>query len=345
MKNKAYYLTDIEKFELKIEEVPELGDNDVLVENKYMGVCGSDVWFFVDGGKWIENHVIELPMLLGHEVAGVVKKVGKNVKKIRIGDNVAVEPGIPCGKCEYCLEGRYNLCPDVRFLADKPASGGALCQYLVWPEHMTHKLPDNVSLLEGAMIEPFAVGVHASKLSGIGMGDSVVILGAGCIGLMTLLACKARGCGDVVMIDIFDNRLQKAKELGADHVINSANENAEEIVEQLTNGGAKYVFECAGNPKTTEQSVRLVRRGGTIVIIGSLHEANFSFGDLKNKEARIITSFRYANIYPVAIKAVAEGKAKIADVVTDLFEFDDAQAAFEAAAHNKQKVTKAAIRF
>lgn len=346
MENTAFYLTAKEKLERVTEPVKELGENDVLVANKYMGICGSDVYFFVDKGKLIENDSLKLPMLLGHECAGVVEKVGSKVKTIKVGDRVAVEPGIPCGKCEYCKSGRYNLCPDVVFLASEPECGGALCKYLVWPEHMLHKLPDNVSFLEGAMIEPFSIGVHASRLAGVGLGDTVTILGAGCIGLMTMLACRARGCGKIVMIDIFDNRLEKARELGADVVINSSREDAVARVAAETDGGPRFVFECAGNPITINQAFAIVRRGGTVAIVGSCsQETPVKFFPLNKKEVNIVTSFRYANIYPTAIKAVADGRADIKSVVTDLFDFEDAQKGFDEAAHNQQKVVKAAIKF
>lgn len=347
MENNCFLLTDVEKFEKVSRPMPEIKDNEVLVANKYVGICGSDLWFFTDAGNWIKDGKLEMPYMLGHECAGVVEAVGKNVKNLKVGDRVAVEPGIPCGKCEYCLSGRYNLCPDVYFLASgNPGDGGALCQYMAWPEHMTHKLPDNVSLLEGAMIEPFSIGVHATNRSKIGLGDTVVILGAGCIGLMTLLACKARGCGKAVVVDVFDNRLEKAKELGADVVVNSSNCNAVEECQKLLNGGPKFVFECAGNPITAKQSFDIVRAGGTVVIIGSTSkETGVNFSHMKDKEIEVVTSFRYANIYPTAIQAVADGRANIKDVVTDIFDFDDSEHAFYEAAHNKQAITKAAIKF
>ena len=157
--------------------------------------------------------------MLGHECAGTIVEVGKEVEKLKVGDRVALEPGITCGKCEFCKSGHYNLCPDVVFLATPPVQG---CneEFIAFPEDMCFKLPENVSTKEGALIEPLSVGFYAAEQGNVGTGDTVVILCSGCIGLVTLLACKAHGAGQIIVADLVQARLDKAMELGATAVIN-----------------------------------------------------------------------------------------------------------------------------
>jgi Threonine dehydrogenase and related Zn-dependent dehydrogenases len=347
MKNKVAYLTGIGKLELREEDMPICGDDEIILKNEYMGICGSDLFFFGDHAGEIADGVYKLPFIIGHECAGVIEEVGKNVHNIKHGDKVALEPGVPCGTCEFCKSGRYNLCPEVKFMAAPPYFNGAMRRYINFPAHMAFKLPDNVDTLAGALIEPLAIGIHSSKRSGVGLGDTVVILGAGCIGLTLLLSAKARGAAKVIMVDIHDNRLNKAKELGAFAVINSNNENVEEKVTALLDGDLpNFVFEAAGTPQTVQMAAKLVKRGGTILMVGSVNlPTSLKFYELTEKEVNIVFSFRYCNMYPVAIEAVASGKIDIRSIVTDIFDFEGVQNAFEMAERNKQSVVKGVLKF
>ena len=179
---------------MKIQEapMPEPADDQVQIKVEYVGICGSDVHGF-ECGPFIPPKDPNQKIGLGHEFAGTVTKVGAGVKKFKVGDRVLCEPGVPCGKCKYCLSGHYNICPDVDFMATQPNYRGALTNYLVHPESFTYHLPDNMSMMEGALVEPAAVGMHAAEKGGAAPGKKIVILGAGCIGLMTLQACRIMG--------------------------------------------------------------------------------------------------------------------------------------------------------
>lgn len=347
MKNQAFFLEDAGRLTLRDIPMPVCGDDEVVVRTEYMGICGSDLFFYGDHNHEIADGKHPLPLLLGHECAGAVVEAGKNVTHLRAGDRVAVEPGVPCGCCEFCRSGRYNLCPDVKFMAAPPHFDGALRRYFAHPAHMAFRLPDTVDAKAGALIEPLAIGMHAAKRAGIGLGDTVVILGAGCIGLTLLLAAKARGASDIIAVDVHDNRLQKALELGACAGINSAREDVEARVRELLDGRQPaFVAEAAGRPETVELAVRLVGRGGTLLQVGSVNApARLKFYELTEKEARIIFTFRYANMYPTAIRAIAGGKIDVSGLATDEFDFLDAPQAFAQAERNKQNVVKAVIRF
>lgn len=342
MKNQAVVMTDVRKFEIKDIEMPHIGDDEVGVEVKDIGICGSDMHFFA--GEAFHIFPNSLPFVLGHECGGMVYATGKNVKHVTVGDRVALEPGVPCGKCEFCQSGRYNLCPNVVFLATPPYEG-ALKRYISYPAHMTFKLPDNMSTLEGALIEPLSVGIHAVQEGGVSVGKSVAILGGGCIGLCTMLAAKAWGATKVIMADLFDNRLNKALELGANDVVNSQNEDPIEKIMALTdNKGVDVVFETAGSSVTAAQTSSLVRRGGTIVIVGNIFkEVPFSFRNMYIKEAQLKAVFRYRNTYPVAIQAVSSGLIPVSKIVSDQFDFEHSQQAFEFAVDEKMKCIKAVI--
>lgn len=347
MRNEGYFLTKVGKLELKEIPMPVCGDDDVVVKVEYMGICGSDLFFFGDHNHEIADGMYKLPIQLGHECAGEVTQIGKNVTSLNIGDRVAVEPGVPCGKCSFCQSGRYNLCPDVKFMAAPPFVNSAMNRYIAHPAKMAFKLPENVDTRAGALVEPLSIGIHSTKRAGIGLGDTVVIVGTGCIGLTILLAAKARGASQVIVIDVFDNRLEKAKELGADHVINSTKADPITRVQEILDGDLpEIVCEAAGRPETVILAAEMVRRGGTLLQVGSVNApTSLQLYKLTEKEVNMVFSFRYANIYPTAIKAIASGKININSLATDEFEFENAQHAFEQAESNKQTVVKAVIKF
>ena len=212
---------------------------------------------------------------------------------------------------------------------------------------MCFKLPYNVSTKEGALIEPLSVGFYASEQGGVKTGDTVVILGSGCIGLVTLLACKAHGAGKIIVADLVEARLQKALEIGATEVINSGKEDALKKIEELTNGrGADVVFETAGSPVTIAQTPFIVRRGGVITLVGisAKEEINYNFAQIMDKEATIKSVFRYRNIYPKAIAAVSGGAINVKGIVTHEFDLDHIQEAYDEAVNNKTDLVKAVIK-
>lgn len=344
MKNKTAFLTEPEQFEIMESPMPEYGEKDILIRTEYVGICGSDVMFYHDPTVGGELEV-ELPIVLGHECAGRIVAKGSKVEGLEVGDRVALEPGVPCGECKYCLSGRYNLCPDVNFMAAPPWKSGALSKYIAHPANFAFKLPDNVSTLEGAMIEPLSVGMHAAARAKAGSGQSILILGAGCIGLMTLLACKNRGVSDITIVDLFDNRLEKAKELGAGHVINASQSNTVEEVSRITGGtGMEIVFETAGSSITAAQIPYLVQAGGKAVMVGNVHGTTpLDLFVMNNKEADILSVFRYHNIFPGAISSVASGSIPLKKMASDFYTFSQVNEAFSCALNNKQSALKVII--
>lgn len=343
---KAAFMNGLDNIVLKEIAVPEIDENSVLVQIEYVGICGSDVHYYHNGACGPFKVDLNEDFMLGHECSGTVVEVGSGVKKLKVGDRVALEPGITCGKCEFCKTGRYNLCPDVVFLATPPVQG-CYEEYIAFPENMCFKLPENLSAKEGALIEPLAVGFHAAAQGNVGVGDTVVILGAGCIGLVTMLACKARGAGKIIVTDLVDARLQKAKELGADHVINSKDMDAIAEINRLTNGrGTDKVMETAGSPYTIAQTAYVVCRGGTIVLVGlaSVEEISYNFAQIMDKEAEIKSVFRYRNIYPKAIEAVASGIIDVNGIVTHEYDLEHIGDAFAEVVKNKTDLIKAVIK-
>lgn len=324
--------------------IPTPGPDEVLVKLEYVGICGSDIHYYETGA--IGDYVVEPPFVLGHEPGGTVVEVGENVRHLQVGDRVALEPGKTCGHCEFCREGRYNLCPDVQFFATPPVDG-VFQEYVAHEAALCFKLPDNVSTMEGALIEPLAVGFHAANQGGAHAGQTAVVMGSGCIGLVSMMALRAEGVSRVYVVDVMRKRLDKALELGTDAVINGAEEDAVEAVERLTEGrGADLVIETAGTETTTRQAIRLSKRGASIVLVGysKSGEMTLPMSLALDKELTFKTVFRYRHIYPMAIDAVASGRVNLRGVVTDVFDFDDIQNAMDRSVSDKANIVKAVVR-
>lgn len=340
---KVVYLTEPGKMEIVQEEKPKLREGCALVRVEYNGICGSDVHFFKDGR--VGDCVLNERFVLGHEVSGTVEEVAGGVTGLKPGDRVALEPGYACGKCEFCKSGRYNLCPDVKFFAAPPVRG-ALQEYVVHPADMCFKLPDNVSTMEGALVEPLAVGLHAASLGEVSLGQSVVILGAGCIGLVTLLAAKARGAANIVVADLHEKRLDFARQMGATHTVNAGSEDVPARIRELLGDGPDVVFETAGSPVTIAQTAFIAKRGGTIVLVGmaAQSEVNYNFFQVMEKEAVIKCVFRYRNLYPKAIAAISSGSIDVKQIVTHEFTLEESEEAFATVVRDAQDVVKGIIK-
>lgn len=342
-KMKTAVMLGIGKMGFEERDIPKVKENEVLVKLEYVGICGSDLHYYETGA--IGDYVVKPPFVLGHEPGGTVVEVGKNVKHLKAGDRVALEPGKTCGHCEFCKTGRYNLCPDVVFFATPPIDG-VFQEYVAHEADLCFKLPDNVSTMEGALIEPLAVGFHAAMQGGAGAGQTAVVMGAGCIGLVTMMALKAMGVSRVYVVDIMEKRLKKALELGADGVIDGSKTDAVEEIRKLTDGkGCDLAIETAGTQITTVQTVHMTKKGAVIVLVGysKSGEITLPMSLALDKELTFKTVFRYRNIYPIAIDAVASGKVNLKGIVTDLFELDDVQRAMDESVKNKADIVKAVI--
>lgn len=331
------------KFDFELKPIPAVKPDDVLVKLEYVGICGSDMHLFKDG--YIGENYVKEPMVLGHEPGGVVVEVGANVKNLKVGDRVAVEPGVPCWHCEFCKTGRYNLCPNVYFYASLPVVEGCFAEYIAHPANLCYNLPENMTTMEGALMEPLAVGFHAAMQSGIKVGSKAVVIGAGCIGLVTMLSIKSMGVEEVIVVDLMQNRLDRALELGASKVVNARDEDSVKKVLELTDGGADYVYETAGSEVSIFQTAKMVKRGGVITLVGYTKDgiAKMNVNWLIDNEVTIKTVFRYRNIYPIAIEAVSKGIIPLKKIASDIYEFKDIQLAMEHSINNKDRVTKCLI--
>ena len=341
---KTAVMTKLKYCEIQKRPIPVPKEDEVLVKIENVGVCGSDLHYYESGR--IGNFIVEFPFVLGHEAGGTVVEVGANVKNLKVGDRVALEPGKTCGKCEFCKSGRYNLCPDVIFFATPPVDG-VFQEYVAHEAGLCFKIPDNMSTEEAALIEPLAVGMHAANQGDAHLGQIAVVTGSGCIGLMSLLSLKARGVSKVIVVDVMDKRLAQAKKLGADYVINGKTEDTVARIMEITEGkGFDLGIETSGSQICASQQIQAAKKGATIVLVGysASGEMTLPIGMSLDKELNFKTVFRYRNIYPMAIDAVASGKINVKGVVTDYFKLDDIQEALTACVEDKANIVKGVIK-
>ena len=344
MSNKTFYMTDLEKIEVGEAPMPVIGPDDVMIKVQSVGVCGSDLHYYHTGS--IGDFVVKPPFILGHEAAGVIEQVGENVKNLKPGDRVCMEPGIPCMKCEECLTGNYNLCKDVKFWATPPYDG-VLSEHISHPAAFTFKIPDNMSFTEGALVEPLAIGLHACNTGGVKLGQTVAIVGAGCIGLVTLMAAKAYGATRIIVGDVLDKRLEKARELGAITVNTKEEDFARKVMEITEGRGADVCIDCAGFSATVDACLSSAKPAGMIVIVGLGQDRvdGFNTGIMSVKELTVKSIFRYRNLYPTAINAIADGRINVGAIVSHRFKFDDPINAFATCHKDIRNVVKGVIEY
>lgn len=328
---RALVLESKRKLSLRICQVNEtLDSNDVRIANHTVGICGSDVHYYTHGS--IGQFVVKEPMILGHEASGIVVECGKDVQGLSVGDRVCMEPGIPNAASRAAQLGLYNLDPEVQFWATPPVHG-VLRSHVVHPAAYTFKLPDQVSFAAGAMVEPLAVGVHAVAKARAIAGNVAVVLGAGPIGMVTVLAAKAAGCSKIYVTDIDDTKLNVAAQLGPVEPINVLKSSLEDVVMQGTSGwGADVVYECSGATSAAAGAIDVLRPGGTIVYVGMpLKPIPYDISKAQTKEARIEHVFRYAHIFPNCVNMLASGAINVEPLITKTFPFVQSIEAFELA--------------
>jgi len=311
---------------------PTPGINQVLIKMQKVGICGSDVHYWTNGA--IGDFIVKAPMILGHESSGVVDQVGDGVTHLKPGDRVAIEPGVPCRRCPFCKEGRYNLCPDIAFCATPPYDG-SLCRFYVHEADFCYKLPDHVSLEEGALLEPLSVAVYACKRAGVTVGAQVLICGAGPIGLVNLLTAKAMGAEKVCITDISESRLQMAKSLGADAIVLVKTKDPQKVASQVHEAlgcSPTIAIECSGAEPSIQTSIYATRSGGTVVLVGlGAPNATLPIVNAATREVDIRGIFRYANCYQQALGLIASGKINVKPLVTHRFPLEETLQAFETA--------------
>ena len=335
-----------EKGVLSLREIDlplTVGPGDVKIAIHTVGVCGSDVHYYTHGA--IGPFVLREPMVLGHEAAGTVVEVGTEVKDLKVGDRVCMEPGIPNMSSRATKLGLYNVDPDVRFWATPPIHG-VLAPYAVHPAAFTYKLPDSVSFAEGAMVEPFAIGMQAAARACIKPGDVAAVIGCGPIGIMVALAALAGGCARVFISDLSAEKLAIAGQYPGIVPVNITGRPCAEVLAEETGGwGADVVFEASGSPRAFDGLFDLVRPGGAVVLVGlPVHKVEFDVAGAISKEVRIETVFRYANIFDRALELIASGKVDLKPLITGTFDFDRSIEAFERAAKGDPSDVKLQIR-
>ncbi|MDB5506327.1 MAG: sulfurtransferase [Devosia sp.] len=327
----------------EIELPMEVGPGMVKIAVHTVGVCGSDVHYYTHGK--IGPFVVNAPMVLGHEAAGTITELGAGVTHLAVGDRVCMEPGIPDPNSRASRLGMYNVDPAVTFWATPPIHG-VLTPVVVHPANYTFKLPDNVSFAEGAMVEPFAVGMQAATKARIVPGDTAVVLGAGPIGTMVAIAALAGGCARAIVADLAQPKLDIAARYQGVIPVNIRETNLVDEVKRLTDGwGADVVFECSGSPKAWETIMNLPRPGGTIVVVGlPVDPAPFDVATASSRELRIETVFRYAHQYERAIALFASGRVDLKPLISETFAFEDSVKAFDRAVEARPSDVKLQIR-
>jgi D-xylulose reductase len=332
--------------QLKLRDIhlPQtVGPGEVRIKIHTVGICGSDVHYYTHGR--IGPFVVEAPMVLGHEAAGTISETGEGVEHLKIGDRVCMEPGIPDPNSRASRLGLYNIDPAVRFWATPPIHG-VLTPYVVHPANYTFKLPDNVSFAEGAMVEPFAVGMQAAAKARIAPGDTAVVLGAGPIGTMVAIAALAGGCARAIVADLAQPKLDIAAAYQGVVPVNIRDKNLAAEVKRLTDGwGADVVFECSGSSKAWETLLDLPRPGGAVVVVGlPVAPVAFDIATASTKEIRFETVFRYAHQYDRAIALMGSGRVDLKPLISATFPFEDSIAAFDRAVEGRPADVKLQIR-
>ncbi|KAI5843840.1 chaperonin 10-like protein [Morchella snyderi] len=333
--NPSFVLNAVKSVAIEERPIPTLKNpSDVLIRVNVTGICGSDVHYWEHGR--IADFILTAPMVLGHESAGTVVQVGPSCKHLQAGDRVALEPGVPCRLCPFCKAGTYNLCTDMRFAATPPHDG-TLAKYYILPEDLCVPLPPHVSNDEGALVEPLAVGVHVVRQASVRPGDTVVVFGAGPVGLLVAAVARAHGAAKVVVVDIVQARLEFARGYAATGVFNAmhsreARVNAAEIVRLFGLGlGADVAIDASGAAPSINTAIHVLRTGGRYVQAGmGADEISFPIMAMCCKEITMKGSFRYGpGDYKLAVDLLAAGSVSVKELVTSRFKFEDAERAFE----------------
>ena len=296
--------------------MPSPGPDEVLVKVTAVGVCGSDTHYY-DHGR-IGSHVVEQPLVLGHEAAGEIVAVGDGVAPDRIGERVSIEPGRPCFSCVQCLAGRYNLCPEMSFFATPPVDG-AFAEHVVVHRALAHPVPSTISDDEAALLEPLSVAIWACGKARVAPGSRVLVTGAGAIGLLCLQVARARGAYPVAISDVNPDRLQLATTLGATDTIDARTTDLPT---------ADVLLECSGHPQVVAQGISSLDRAGRAVLIGmGADELLLPVSVLQERELELTGTFRYANTWPTAIDLVSTGTVNLTPLITSHHSLDDVPAA------------------
>lgn len=308
---KALMLTKYNNFEVQDAPMPKVGQYDVLVRVKACGVCGSDV-HGMDGssGRRIP------PIIMGHEAAGEVETVGSKVTRVAPGDRITFDSTVYCGQCWHCRRGEINYCEDRRVLGVSCGDyrqHGAFAEYVSIPERICYRLPEGLSFKQAAFTEPVSIAVHAAGITPISLNDSAVVVGVGMIGLLVVQAARAKGCGTVIAVDLSDEKLELAKQLGADEGINASRDDIVEQIQSLTGGrGADVAFEAVGVEASVNTAIASVRKGGSVTLVGNLSPTiELPLQSVVTRGIQLIGSCASSGEYPACLDLISRGAIKV----------------------------------
>ena len=340
---KAAVLHGVHDLRIEARPIPKPKTGEALIRVRAVGVCGSEIHYYRDGR--IGNAVVDKPVIPGHEFSGEIVELGRGVQGIEVGRRVAVEPGAPCWKCENCARGDYHVCRNMRFCG-MPGCDGAYREYIAWPARLCHPIPRNVSFGAAAMIEPAAVGFQAVKVAPVQLGDTVLIIGCGSIGLVTLQAALLSGAARVIVTDVLDYRLKIARGLGADKTLNPKRCDVNEEILKLTDGrGVDVAYEAFGASETYQQAIEAVRPRGRVGLIGIPSEdwLPIYFHSARRKEAHIQMVRRFVHEYPRVITMLAAKKLDLEYLITHRFNLDRVEDALQLVERYGDGVLKALV--
>nr|XP_053635197.1 sorbitol dehydrogenase-like [Cherax quadricarinatus] len=331
MENTFPVLHGLADLRLETHPIPPLKPNDVLIRISKVGLCGSDISLVYKGR--VGDSVRKPPLGIGHECSGVVTKCGPAVKNLKPGDRVTIETGGPCRTCDLCIGGRYNLCDQASFHSPLGRYPGCLARYYIHDADLCFKLPDNVSDEEGAIIEPLAVAVHACRRASVELGSSVLICGAGPIGLLCLLTAKAMGATNILVTDIKENRLKTAKNIGAHHTLLVDDSDPKILAKKIKDVMGcmpPITLECSGTQSAITTGIYATRSSGVIMLVGvGSPQVTLPLVHAGMREIDIRGVYRYIQCYPAAIAMIANGLIDVKPLITHRFKFEEFQKAFD----------------
>ena len=313
---KALLLKDYMKLEVTDAPEPTIGPEDVLVQVRACGICGSDIHGY-DGhtGRRIP------PLIMGHEASGVVAEIGSDVAGLRPGDRVTFDSTVYCGKCFFCRRGDVNLCDNRNVLGVSCGDyrrHGAFAEYVAVPQHIVYKLPDSLPFEQAAMIESVSIAFHAANRSGMKLGDSVVVVGAGMIGQLVIQTLRLVGCGKLIALDIDDRKLDLARQFGADEVINVNSPTLQQQILELTDGrGSDVAFEVVGSSPAFNTAAASLRKGGRLTLVGNLSpKVEMPLQQIVTREITLLGVCSSSGEYPICIDMMAKGKINVSPFIT-----------------------------
>lgn len=333
MENYAAVLYGPEDLRVEKWPIPDINEKEVLIEIDCVGICGSDLKFYLTGKCGIE--VLSKPVVLGHEGAGVVIKVGSEVANLAVGDRVAIEPTQPCRGCEFCKHGRYNLCDEPRYCSSVTGPGN-LCRYYKHVADFCHKIPENLSMEEGAAVQPLAIAIHACNRAGIRLGSTLVIMGAGPIGVLCAMTARAMGAAKILITDVVETRLKIAKKLAVDHtVLISPEQSEQEIIETILNTlgtTPNITIDACGFESAQRIALKITRTGGTVLIVGVGPESvQVPLMSALLREVDVRGAYHLLNSYPLALAAVSSGAIDLKSFITHHYPLEKTKDAIELA--------------